>query len=515
MPSRLVVLAFDAMEPSLVARWSGDGSLPRFADLVSTATAITLSNPMGYLPDALWPEIATGRSGGSVGFYRIPRQLFAGEARPRLVRVGEVDLTAVWEHASKAGRRVAVLDVPWAAPTAGVNGVHLWGWGTHDQPFGTGSDPVSFVDEVWLRVGDYPLPHHGDARARCDRHDGSAHSYRVLLDAVCRGIEAKSHLARSVLDEGEWDLFFAVFSEAHCVGHHFWHFWDEASPWHDRSAPDRLKGALHEAYLRLDRALEHVLEGAGADSRLMVLFSHGMGPIRGGWQLLPEVLVRLGFGSGRGAASSIRGRLPIGVRQLARAAIRGRARTRLQQAAGSLPHPLESPATRAASLDNSPCGAVRLNVKGRDLYGSIAPGREYDEACEELIAELSVLEDADTGAPAVEAVMRADELYGDAVHPNVPDLLVRFGEHGLLSAVRSPRVGTVSGPIWTAALPRSGDHPAAPSRLLVVDPDSTESRWRTDGTVLDLAPTVLRLLDVPLPEGLAGSPLALPAQVPA
>src|SRR2546422_5198618 len=71
-------------------------------------------------------------------------------------------------------------------------------------------------------------------------------------------------------------------------------------------------------------------------------------------------------------------------------------------------------------------GAIRLNVAGRDPFGSIQPGEEYDAACAELTRELEALRDTTTGEPVVEAVLRADVVFGEALHPNIPD---RSEEH--------------------------------------------------------------------------------------
>lgn len=507
----MVVLALDAADARLTERWMSEGHLPTLAHLARTGAALRLRNPVSALADAIWPEVTTGRLGASIGLYWHPEQVIAGQARSRPLRADDVDLRAVWHHASDAGCRVAVIDVPVSVPAPGLHGVMLREWGTHDTPFGTATDPHGLLDEVLNRYGDNPVGHDPAARTRCDDNDDSPDFYRWLVEGLRRGAATKGRLMHDLLSREDWDLFFGAFSECHCAGHQLWHFMDETSPWHDPSAPAPLKSALRDIYAQVDDAVAHVLEAA-EDAAVFVLLTHGMGPYVAGHQLLPEVLVRLGYSSGRGTASRVRGRLPAPLKRALRAAVRGSAGRRLQEAGGSLPHPLESSATRAIATSIAPQGAIRLNVKGRDPCGSIEPGGEYDAACEELATELEALENADTGTPAVEAVLRLDELYGDALHPNMPDLVVRFRrEHAPILRVRSPRIGVVSGPVRTPALPRSGEHdPTTPSLLLAAGA-GIEGGLRADGGhVLDLAPTLLETLGVPVPEGLAGTRLALP-----
>jgi len=271
---------------------------------------------------------------------------------------------------------------------------------------------------------------------------------------------------------------------------------------------------MRSVHASLDRALADVLESLGSDTTVLVALSHGMHTSGAGWQLLPDFLVRTGYGSGSTAAGRARSRLPAPVKSAARTLLRGRARETLQRAAGSLPDPLGSSETRAVALMNSPCGAIRLNVLGRDPFGSIEPGAEYDAACAELTEELHALVDDKTGKPAVRQVMSARQHYGDALHPNIPDLLIEFEtDNGPVETVHSPRIGTISVPVRTPALPRTGDH-TNHSRLFVAGPGVAPGLPAHEGNVVDIAPTILRLLDVEVPDTYDGRPLDLGAPAP-
>jgi predicted AlkP superfamily phosphohydrolase/phosphomutase len=504
VPAKVVVIGFDAAEATLVEPWAREGVLPAFGRLTEQGMLLRPETNVDTLPASAWAEIATGRMGGKIGWYWNRYQLHSGESALRQTRLGDVDLTAVWDIASAAGRRCAVLDVPHAAPAAGLNGIQLREFGNHDTAFDLGTEPPEFMDEVLERFGRYPGPRGDD----CEEHETTADLERIL-DGIEQGVELKRELFRTLLEEGEWDLFFACFSESHCVSHQYWQYFDESSPWHEHDAPERFKRAIPTVYGRLDVALGEVIEAAGPDATILAVLSHGMGQSVGGPQVLPEVLVRLGYASGHGVTSTVRGRMPPGVKRALKFVLRGGARKRLQRAAGSLPRPLESPETRAIAVKNGRCGAIRLNLKGRDPFGAIEPGAEYDAACAELIEEISKLEHADTGAPAVREVVRTDTVYGPELHANIPDLVVRFdGSSGPIHAVRSSRVGTVSIPIEQHSLQRSGDH-TPHSRIWIRGPGVAAGEARDEGHSLDIAPTVLSLLDVAIPSEFDGRPLDL------
>jgi Oxidoreductase family, C-terminal alpha/beta domain len=129
------------MEPELLDRYMADGTAPAFAELARRGRMLDLENRLDHLPDVVWPEIFTGRNGADLGWYRLPAQLFSGETSPRAVAPGDFDLTAFWDHAGRADKSVAIVDVPYSGPSPEANGIVVRGWGTHDKPFGTTSDP--------------------------------------------------------------------------------------------------------------------------------------------------------------------------------------------------------------------------------------------------------------------------------------------------------------------------------------------------------------------------------------
>jgi predicted AlkP superfamily phosphohydrolase/phosphomutase len=79
-------------------------------------------------------------------------------------------------------------------------------------------------------------------------------------------------------------------------------------------------------------------------------------------------------------------------------------------------------------------GAIRINLRGREPEGVVEPGAEYEAFRREIAAALTVLENPETGRPAVRWVARVEELYEGPRLRDMPDLFVEW-DHG----ARSPR----------------------------------------------------------------------------
>ena len=495
MSAGLLVIGLDAAECTLIDRLVADGDLPNLARLSETAERYRLANQIDRLPGAIWPEISTGRSCGRDGRYAHMRQLRTGETRPRPIEEEEVDPRTFWTVAAEAGRRVAIADLPMSVRAPGL-GLQLHEWGIHDRKWGPRSEPPELIEELRARHGDYAV-------WSCEEHGGTVAGYEQLRDALIKGAEQKTELLLDLLEREHWDLFACTFTEMHCVGHQFWRFVEPKSDF-ERDAP-ALADAVRSVYRAVDAALGTLIDAAGEGARVIVFASHGMGPYTGGPQLLPEVLIRLGFGSGGGAAAQVRSRLPRSVRAVLRKLTPAVARRRLQAAAGSLPVPLDSPLTRAVAVENNRCGAIRLNLRGREPFGSVDPA-DAGALLDELRREIVALRDPASGEPIVTEAVTPAEAFGADHNPDLPDLMVSFRQDlGVIDGCRSDRVGTVERPVSISH--RTGDH-TSESRLWLCVPDAAPGAELGSGNVLDLAPTVLELLDVPIPAWLDGRPLA-------
>jgi predicted AlkP superfamily phosphohydrolase/phosphomutase len=514
MTAKLVVIGIDAAEACLLEQWTADGSLRNFARIESAGRKYSLRNPMRTLPGAIWPEITSGKSAGKLPLYFHPRQLHTGEARRRPVAPDELNTEQFyWTVAGRSGCRVAVIDQVQTVLAPSFNGIQVVEWGLHDPTYGFATDPPSLAHEIRRRYGTHP----GHPTRSCDAHGGTRDGYEQLLHGLLKGTAKKSDLLVDLIKRESWDLFTCTFGEAHCAGHQLWHFHDPASTSHDPDAPAHLKTGLRSVYEQIDKGIGALLSATSPDTTILIFTSHGMGPYIGGPQMLPEVLARLGFTSGGDSAFARCMRrtkakalhMPKQLHPLLRPLLEVWPLKRIQEATGSLLDPLESPRTRAASLINNRCGAIRLNLKGREPFGSVEPGPEAEQLVALLRQELRALKDPRTDQPIVDEVATATEVFGSNHHEDVPDIMVVFRtDLGPLEQCVSDSVGLVRVAINYPGYPRTGDH-TTESRLWILGPRVRPGISSNQGDVLDIAPTVLSLLNVPLPDWFEGRPLSL------
>jgi predicted AlkP superfamily phosphohydrolase/phosphomutase len=450
----VLVFALDAGDPATVAALAASGRLPAFRDVLARAARIPVRNPPGIYVGALWPSFATGRTAARSGYH------CWAEVAPGTYAVRDVGPDAVrgepfWEALDRAGRRVAVLDVPRSRLAARFAGIQVVEYATHDRAVGFGTWPPSLRGEIERRFGapfggaDRPpdgrsiapsdVLHRRGATRDADEMAALVHDERAAL-------EGSIALSEDCLARGPWDLFLTVFGAPHSIGHQCWHLHDPAHPDWDPVTAERLGDPVETAYRRLDASLATHLRAVRPGDLVLVLLSHGMAPLYTGHHVLEAVLARL---DGEGTWYVV----PSG----------------------------------------TPASGIRINLAGREPRG-VVPAARFDAACDELAQALGELVDVATGRPVVASVVRVADHVTRSPDDTLPDLVVTWSRHGRIDAVRSPRIGELAGRFvfW-----RTGDH--LPEGLLLACGDGVQA-----GALLppigieDVAPTIAARLGVAL-----------------
>jgi predicted AlkP superfamily phosphohydrolase/phosphomutase len=494
----LAVLQFDSTSVPLVERMVTEGRLTALAGAREGGTSFELdpgSTPL--FPSAAYPTLYSGLEIADHGIYSA-FPWFPAEQRVRFMRSLRLPRT-VWERLPP-GRRALVVDPYDNWPPSSGEGLFVSGWQYRNRvaALERWSVPKDAHRKLSRRFGAPPLLE--DAYG--------AQPARRLLEARRDLIAAPARVSALVTDQlarERFDLVWATFSAGHFAGHFLW----DTSQIVDGDAVAPAEHALlartvEDVYEAVDRAIGEILEALDDDADAIVLSPIGMGPFTSRSDMLPELLeaVLEGRVDGAAAGSSIfrlRAAVPSSVRAAVARALPARA---VHEVAARLYlHGVDWSRTRAIALPGEHNGYVRLNVRGRERDGIVAP-EEVDELLAELAEGLATFRDDDGGA-AIAAVERPDVGAGAGV-ALLPDLVVRWSNRPStgVRALRSERFGEVprrgmtglsghhSEDAWAVVLPRA-------SRLRPID---------RQPRLVDVAATVCELLGGD-PEGLAGEPL--------
>jgi predicted AlkP superfamily phosphohydrolase/phosphomutase len=512
MPShpRILAIALDAASPALLTEWAEDGTLPNIGRLFREGLSGPSRTLDGFYHGATWPSFYTGRSPGKHGVYWL-HQLKTGDYdQHRLSAEQLMRYPSLWDVLSGAGRRVAVLDVPFDPPRPTFNGLHTVQWYTHDPHFEFCTTPEHLAAEIRKTEGTHPAPEF------CDKDRHTAQDYRLLIDQLKQGTGLRSNLTKRLLKGTPWDFAVAVFAETHCAGHQLWLLHDPAHPGHDPAVVRQTGNGLREVYVEIDRAVGEILDAvAGTETTVVLLDLHGMSFAAGAWLLLPVVLERLGHmtplppkrppGLAKRTIAPLWRALPEALRDallpLKRAAL-GPLPPLIRE--GTSPPQFVPAGTRAypIMLGQSVSG-IRFNIAGRDPQGLLRP-EEVAGFGDALRAELLSLRDPNTGAPVTADVRWTADIYQGEAIPDLPDLIVDWD---LTRPIGSAGVGSGAGSVMRAASPRigtvefenrncrSGEH-RNEGLFIAKGPGIAQGTLDRTVSTMDYAPTFARMLGV-------------------
>lgn len=506
----VLMIALDAAEPSLIEQWMNDGSLPNLKHLRARGCYSRLASSADWLAGSPWPTFYTGTMPADHGFYH-----YLQWRADKMVHVRPnphwLPLHPFWRILSKTGRRVVAFDIPMTFSPEPFNGVEVSGWATHDQLVPPASYPQSMMGWIRREFGQPPLT----------EEFGGLQSPKSLLqlrDELIQATQCAADVAEALMNRETWDLFMCGFGATHRGGHKLWDFTNTLG---DIQSNERAEFsyALRDVYIACDNAVGQLVEVAGEGVTILVFSLHGMGSNTSRADLLlPKMLDRILAKE----ANSDKGLEQSGYLQRLRKLIPLELRYKVRR---WLPFWLQDYLTafwRMGSVDwtVTPAtilladlqGYIRINLRGREAAGIVEPGEEYDHLCTEIMEGLSTFVDADTGEPVVESMMRSDQLFSQGFRRNnLPDLLVRWASSPVANhrAIVSSSYGSIPWPI-PGRNPdgRSGNH--RPEGFLIAAGNRIQPGLQIkDAHILDLAPTVYTLLDLPKPAEMCGDVLSI------
>ena len=487
--AKVLFIGIDAADKDLIQAWTQEGSLPTFNELLQHGAWSIVENPPGLYVGAVWPSFYTGLKPTRHQRYCYEQLGPGSYENYHFDPKKDIRGVPFWVALSLAGKRVAAIDIPKAPLTTGINGIHVIDWGTHDaEKAGLTTWPDALRQDLVSRFGT-------DQIGSCNAVRTKADDYLYFRDTLIERVRKKAAMTSYLLKQGPWDCLLTAFTESHCIGHQCWHLHDPNHPRHDPELVRKTGDPMKDVYQAIDREIGKFLIEVGRDTNVIVLASHGMGPHYEATFMLEDILTRLDNYSPPKAYPRLTrtlewvwGKLPMVMRRgLKPASEQVKARV--------------DPRTRRLSTrkcfkipNNDVYGGIRVNLRGREPAGRIAPGKEYEEFCSVLTRDLLELVNVDTGNPLVTAVHRASELYPGEDIGHLPDLFVEWDRTRPITHIYSPKIGHLEKQYHGV---RTGDHKAE-GLFFAIGPSFHGGQLRDQVSVTDFAPTIAELLNVEL-----------------
>lgn len=446
---RLLVVGWDgasfrAIDPLLAA-----GRLPHLASMIARGTRCELESTIIPISSAAWTTATTGKPPGEHGVFAFHEPV-SGSYDLALVSARSNRAAPLWRLFTGRGIPSLVFGVPLTYPPEPILGTMVCGM--LSPPGAVYTWPGTLADSLRAR-GFLP-----DLDPWLEEREPTWEEGRQQLDL-------REEILAELLVQSEWRLAWIVFKELDVLSHYSY----------------GLDFAAHVApiYARLDALLGRLLAVVGPETDVILLSDHGFRSYTHGFNLHAWLLAE-GFAVLHADATPREQLEPLPEGPFAR---RFAAEAAQRLSALDLPHT----AAYAYACEGN-YGSLRLNLRGREPQGSVAP-----EDAESVLVRIEARLFAN---PLVKSVWRAEDLLPGPERAALPDILFATQPHVQVFAERGHELtGEYD--------PAVADHDLY-GIFVAAGPSLAHTRLERPLRLLDIAPLALHLLCQPVPLEMRG-----------
>lgn len=490
---RVIVIGLDGATFDLILPWVREGHLPAFKRIIEEGAWGELQSTMPPLTGPAWSSFITGKNPGKHGIFDFMRRNQAGY---NWITINATHRSgpSFWRLLSDHGKKVTIFNVPVTYPPEEVNGVMISGYLTPPKardfvfPQGLRKD---LEDQIGFHSTFFP-----GATYSLGREERFVRAIDEMTDRTIR-------IMNFLMDKFPWDCFVGVFQSPDLLQHCLWK--DLGHPFLGR--------AFLNLYQKIDRYLGKLLSALDGQTMLLILSDHGFGDLKkqvflNTWLLLKGFLRLKPTLTGKMKKAIFdMGIVPMKIHQLS-ARLGMDLSNELMENRDSLFsflgnvtlsfEDVDWDRTRAYAMGNM--SYIFVNLQGREPKGCVKHGRDYQKTLEEIEDQLYQMKDPETNEPIIEQVYRREDLYSGPHLPKAPDLFpmpkeFRYHLRGDYLFMSNHWIEK----LWLI----SGFH-RAKGILMAMGPNVRKGHRVEGKRILDIAPTVLSLMGVPIPSDMDG-----------
>jgi predicted AlkP superfamily phosphohydrolase/phosphomutase len=448
----------------------------------------------------------TGVNPAKHGIYDFVQRV-PGSVRRQVVHHNQIRANTLFQIAGQAGLNVGAVNVPLTYPPPRLNGFAVSGMLTPGP-----DSPFTYPPELKEELNRVAKPYILDVWWKRYMEKQAV----TFVEELTECLRHRTTAIRYLIENRQWDLFVAVLTEVDRIQHSLWRYLDvEENP----SLLERLENRkIHDAAIAffhtLDVMIGSIIRSLPAEADLVIISDHGFGPMLrkfyvNSWLrnegFLNVHVERLHSLQRR---KKLRETLRKTAAFLRLQHVAGKARriAGRQRASRMIPYDVlecidwHSTLCYAASYSEQ---GIYLNVKGREPFGTVSPGPEYERERERIITTMKTLRDPSANRSLRIDIYKKEEIYAGPYLDNAPDIIFAIDDGAYLADIGLEEKIFVESNWLTG----TGTH-RSDGIFIAAGPDIGAYAGLPEANIIDVAPTVLHLLRLPVPNDMEGRVLA-------
>ncbi len=495
--SRVLVIGIDGATLDLLGPWAEAGDLPNLGRLMAEGTYGPLESTLPPVTAPAWPTFATGKNPGKHGVFDFIRPT-GGQFE--LVNASSLRAATLWEILSAAGSRVGIMNVPITYPPKPVNGFVIGGM------LSPAGGAFTYPHDLLGRYEEDLQPYR--IAPSVQYKEGNEESFIADLVEL---VDRRGQYALRLMEDHRYEFLMFHFQATDVLQHALWKLVDRSHPRYDGDAALRHGPRFQSVFRRIDDTVGQMMDRLDDESTVIVMSDHGFGPLHytvnvnlflldrgllqlkgGAWTQLKTNLFRAGLTPASFWHLIERVGLQNYVWQVSKST-----RNRIVSRFLSFDD-VDWGRTVAYSIGH--VGQIYLNRKGREPDGIVGPGEEYEVARRRVMEELQGLRHPESGESLVDDLVPGDRVVHGPYASRGADLhLVLDGYR----AIAFPLFAADHRIITSQIRGDSGCHRR--HGLLIAWGEGIRPGGDVTGArIMDLAPTILHLMGLPVPDDMDG-----------
>ena len=457
--TKLVIIGLDCATPQLVFdQWKDE--LPALNKLMTEGIYKNLVSTIPPITVPAWTAMMTSHDPGMLGFYGFRNRVDYTYDNLYFANAKYVKAKTVWNYLSRNRLSSLLLGIPQTYPPKPLNGHMVSSFLTPDKSVQyTHPNELKFeLDKI--ADGDYII----------DVRDFRTDDKDKLLNAVYEMTEKRFKVFKYLVNNNDYDFAMMVEMGPDRIHHGFWRYHDVEHRLYEQGNP--YENSIHDYYIALDKEIGEVLDVLDEDTSVMIVSDHGAKGMTGAI-CVNEWLQKEGYLTLKEQPDKQK-RLTNDMIDWSKTKVWG---------------------------EGGYYSRIFFNVEGREPQGQI-PADQYDAFRNEVKTKMEAIVDED-GINIGTKVFIPQETYKKC-EGVPPDLVVYFGDLNWRSA-GSVGVGSIY-LYENDTGPDDANH-AQEGIFIWKPPKGIKPRKSETYSIYDIAPTILKLYGIEIPEDMIGEPI--------
>lgn len=461
---KVFVIGLDCATPQLIFDKHIE-ELPNIKKLINNGTYGELKSTIPPITVPAWTAMLSSKDPGQLGFYGFRNRKNYSYDELFFANSTSVKSARVWDIISRKNKKVILVGVPQTYPPRPLNGYMITSFLTPDIN-SEYTYPKELKKEIEKVVGEYIL----------DVRNFRTEDKNWLLKEIYEMTEKRFKVVNYLLKNKDWDFFMFVEMGIDRLYHGFWKYCDPEHPKYEKGT--KYENAILDYHKFIDTKIGKIIDSLDENTAIIVVSDHGAKKMDGGI-CINEWLIKEGY-------------LKLKEKEVKK--MQKQQNSKIIRLKNSM---IDWNKTKAWG-EGGYYGRLFMNVKGRETNGVI-PKENYEKERNKLIRKLEALTD-ENGKNINTKVYKAEEIYRE-VKGIPPDLIIYFGNL-FWRSVGSIGINNVH-TFENDTGPDDANH-AEYGIFIISDSELPEKTQFSKREIYDIAPTILKLMDIKIPNDMIG-----------